>query len=50
MTTTLDLLFFLLAAVLFGIAIFNIPFQVKLIAAGLCSFTIPFVLAAAHLH
>jgi hypothetical protein len=50
MTSTFDLLFFLLAAVLFGIAVFNIPFQVKLIAAGLCSFAVPFVLAAAHVH
>jgi hypothetical protein len=50
MTTTIDLIFFLLAAVLFGVAVVLPPRQVQLIAAGLCSFTIPFILAAAHLH
>lgn len=50
MTSTIDLLFFLLAAILFGIAAFGVSSRINLLAAGLCSFSIPFVLAAAHLH
>lgn len=44
MTSTLDLLFFLIAAILAAIAIFNVPARFNLIAAALCSFFIPFVL------
>lgn len=44
MTTTLDLILFLVAAVLFGVAAFNVPARFNLIAAGLCLFAIPFVL------
>jgi hypothetical protein len=46
MTSTIDLLLFLIAAILFGIAAFNIPARFNLIAAGLCFFTIPFILEA----
>ncbi len=46
MTSTLDLIFFLLAAVLFGIAAFGVSARINLVAAGLCSFAIPFVLQA----
>jgi hypothetical protein len=44
MTSTLDLIFFLIAAVLFGIAAANMSARFNLVAAGLCSFTIPFIL------
>lgn len=47
MTGLLPLLFFLIAAIMFGLATFNIPARFSLIAAGLLSFTIPFVLVAA---
>lgn len=44
MTSTIDLLLFLIAAILFGIAAFNVPARFNLLAAGLCLFAIPFVL------
>lgn len=50
MTTTIDLIFFLIAAILFGVAAAGVSARINLVAAGLCSFTIPFVLAAGHLH
>jgi hypothetical protein len=44
MTSTIDLLLFLIAAILFGIAAFNVPARFNLVAAGLCFFTVPFIL------
>lgn len=47
MHTALDFLFFLIAAVLFGLAMLGVSApRVNLLAAGLLSFTLPFLLAA----
>lgn len=46
MTSTVDLIFFLIAAILFGVAARNVSARFNLVAAGLCAFSIPFILAA----
>jgi hypothetical protein len=42
----LELLFYLIAAVLFGIAAFNVPSRVNLIAAGLFFAVLPHLINA----
>jgi hypothetical protein len=42
----LDLLFYLIAAVLFGIATFNVPARVNLLAAGLFFAVLPHLINA----
>jgi len=46
MHTTLDFVFFLIAAILFGLATFEIPAKFNLLAGGLLAFSLPFLLAA----
>lgn len=46
MTSTLDLILFLIAAILFGVAACNVSARFNLVAAGLCFFAVPFVLNA----
>jgi hypothetical protein len=47
MTTTLDFVLFLIAAILFGLVAFNVASaRVNLLAAGLCVFSLPFLIAA----
>ena len=47
MRTPLDFLFFLIAAVLFGLSMLGIAApRVNLLAAGLLSFTLPFLITA----
>lgn len=47
MRTALDFLFFLIAAILFGLSIFpGVPAKFNLMAAGLLAFTLPFLITA----
>lgn len=50
MTSTVDLVFFLIGTILFGIAVFNVPARINLLAAGLFCFSVPFTLLALAAH
>lgn len=47
MNTTLDFVLFLIACILFALVAFNVASnRINLLAAGLCVFALPFLIAA----